>query len=138
MTQVNGEIRARPDTDTNLKTEPFMSLTSSESASAYLGKKRDALTERLQRIESDRRRATQPLSADSEDRAVECENDEVLDRLSSATAAELDQVRHALERLQAGHYGLCERCGAAIGEARLLALPEATRCLSCSEPAAAH
>lgn len=112
-----------------------MTLTPDEYASAYLGNKLDVLTARLNCIELDRRRAVQALSADSEDRATECENDEVLDRLSSTTVAELDQVRHALDRLHAGHYGSCEGCGAPISEARLHARPEATHCLQCA-PAA--
>jgi RNA polymerase-binding transcription factor DksA len=134
MTQVNGTAHAQPDTDPIPSMEYAMTLNQNEYASTYLGNKLDALTERLNRIEQDRRRAAQPLSADSEDRAAECENDEVLDRLSSTTSAELDQVRHALERLKAGHYGRCEDCGAPISEARLQALPEATRCLQCINP----
>ncbi len=38
----------------------------------------------------------------------------------------------ATERLIAGTYGRCERCGAPIGDARLEALPAATRCVACA------
>lgn len=45
----------------------------------------------------------------------------------------LDQVEDALERFEAGTYGLCERCGKEIDPARLKALPYATLCLPCQQ-----
>jgi RNA polymerase-binding transcription factor len=45
------------------------------------------------------------------------------------TLAELVAAR---ERLAAGRYGVCERCGRPIPSARLLARPEARRCVPCS------
>ena len=57
----------------------------------------------------------------------------------SQIGALVRQVRHhlaeidaALERVGAGTYGVCERCGAAIGEARLDALPAARTCITCA------
>ncbi|WP_028660110.1 TraR/DksA family transcriptional regulator [Nocardioides insulae] len=44
------------------------------------------------------------------------------------TLAELDA---ALDRLDAGRYGVCERCGTAIAPARLGARPTARTCVSC-------
>jgi DnaK suppressor protein len=44
---------------------------------------------------------------------------------------ELDAVTAALQRLDHGGFGHCERCGAAIAPARLDALPEASLCLDC-------
>jgi DnaK suppressor protein len=49
----------------------------------------------------------------------------VLHSLDAAVAA----IDAALDRLAAGCYGRCEVCGGPIGEARLRALPQATRCL---------
>jgi DnaK suppressor protein len=43
----------------------------------------------------------------------------------------LDQVEHALERLDAGHYGTCETCGDEIPVARLAAFPSVTLCVGC-------
>lgn len=45
----------------------------------------------------------------------------------------LAQVRAALERLDSGTYGKCERCGREIGARRLEALPYATLCIDCQE-----
>src|SRR5579883_2955583 len=44
----------------------------------------------------------------------------------------LAEVHRALERIGAGVYGRCERCGRAIGSDRLAALPFATACVRCA------
>jgi DnaK suppressor protein len=49
----------------------------------------------------------------------------ILDRIS--------QVERALERLAAGNYGWCERCGNAIPVERLAAFPSATLCVTCKQ-----
>jgi RNA polymerase-binding protein DksA len=41
------------------------------------------------------------------------------------------QINLALERLDAGQYGICERCGKEIDPRRLNALPYATLCIAC-------
>lgn len=51
--------------------------------------------------------------------------------LSSNLRDMLDQTEHALERLDTGHYGVCESCGEPIGKGRLQAFPRATMCMSC-------
>lgn len=43
------------------------------------------------------------------------------------------QVERALERLDEGHYGWCERCGDPIPVERLAAFPSATLCVSCKQ-----
>jgi DnaK suppressor protein len=42
----------------------------------------------------------------------------------------IDKVEHALARIDAGSFGRCEACGAAIETERLDALPYATLCLA--------
>jgi DnaK suppressor protein len=44
---------------------------------------------------------------------------------------EREQAERARDRRAQGTYGLCEDCGRKIGEERLEALPDATRCLAC-------
>ena len=51
--------------------------------------------------------------------------------MSEREQAELEAIEQALARLEAGEYGLCTDCGAAIGAARLSANPIASRCISC-------
>lgn len=45
----------------------------------------------------------------------------------------LYQTGHALERIEAGTYGLCENCGKPIGKARMQAFPRATLCVECKQ-----
>jgi DnaK suppressor protein len=43
----------------------------------------------------------------------------------------LKEVEHALQKYEAGTYGLCDSCGQPIEQARLEAIPQASLCLSC-------
>ncbi|WP_424214198.1 TraR/DksA C4-type zinc finger protein [Streptomyces sp. BI20] len=45
----------------------------------------------------------------------------------------LEQTERALERLDAGTYGLCESCGKPIGKARMQAFSRATLCVECKQ-----
>lgn len=47
----------------------------------------------------------------------------------------LNKVEHALVRVGAGSYGICESCGDAIPVARLEVLPYATTCVNCARKA---
>src|ERR1700674_4363032 len=42
-----------------------------------------------------------------------------------------EQAKHARDRQAQGAYGICEDCGRKIGDERLEALPDATRCVIC-------
>jgi RNA polymerase-binding protein DksA len=44
----------------------------------------------------------------------------------------LKDIEAALERIEEGHYGLCEECGARIPKKRLEAIPYATMCVQCA------
>lgn len=88
-----------------------------------------ALRVRLSSLRSD---AMQPHSEDSAERAQERENDEVVDAIGNETTASIRAILAALERIENGTYGTCGNCGEVIGEARLKAMPEATRCLNCA------
>ncbi|OKK22025.1 TraR/DksA family transcriptional regulator [Streptomyces sp. CB00455] len=44
----------------------------------------------------------------------------------------LDALDRALERLEQGGYGLCERCGRPIPAERLAVRPAATTCVTCA------
>ncbi len=47
----------------------------------------------------------------------------------------LELVERALQRIAAGTYGHCERCGVEIDFARLKAMPQAMLCMSCQRQA---
>lgn len=52
--------------------------------------------------------------------------------LERESRSRIDQVVEALARLDADDYGTCERCGGAIGFARLVAVLGTQRCVDCS------
>ncbi|HEX9713284.1 MAG TPA: TraR/DksA C4-type zinc finger protein [Actinomycetota bacterium] len=53
----------------------------------------------------------------------------LVERLREQLAA----VDHALDRMDRGSYGVCERCGQPISPERLEALPYSTLCVSCKQ-----
>ena len=75
-----------------------------------------------------------------DERESEIEESAQLDRITRVEShlEERDQrllqdIEGALDRLDAGEYGECERCGEEIGAARLKALPTATLCIECAK-----
>jgi DnaK suppressor protein len=87
------------------------------------------LTGRVAEIESELRK---PLSADSEERATDLENQEALETIENSEKHEIRQIQEALNKISEGSYGICAECGADIDPKRLRALPTATRCISCA------
>jgi RNA polymerase-binding protein DksA len=77
-------------------------------------------------VEEDRRNRADPADRGA-DRAMEM----LLLREQAKELAEIDEVDAALRRLRAGRYGICAACGGRIAFRRLLALPEARRCIRC-------
>ena len=62
---------------------------------------------------------------------------EAVERLNRVgTARELEamlrDVDHALRKLEEGTYGICDRCGKLISEARLEARPWSVLCIDCA------
>ena len=92
---------------------------------------RTEFSERLERIRHDRHHVEGPVSADFKEQVTERETDEVLARLETTTQADLRQIDHALQRVEAGLYPVCERCGERIEMERLRAMPHATVCTRC-------
>ena len=68
--------------------------------------------------------------ADASSKLYEREHELALTR---NTRELLGQTEHALARIDAGTYGVCESCGKPIGKARLLAFPRATLCVECKQ-----
>jgi DnaK suppressor protein len=87
------------------------------------------LLQRIGKIEGDLRSMPDP---DSEERASERENDEVLEGLDEASLAEVQQIRKALNRIKDGSYGTCSVCGQPISAARLAVVPSADTCVVCA------
>lgn len=104
-------------------------MTKHDATAHLLREKLNELVRRTDKVESSMRRAR---NSDSEERAQEMENDEVLDHLDQAGLDEIEQIRSALARIDAGTYGSCRSCGEEIATGRLDALPYATTCIDCA------
>ena len=96
----------------------------------------DQLKERLRELEERAEAAEEdlrhPLDADSSEQAVDLSDDEALAGVSQVLRREIADIRQALARMEDGSYGECAVCGQPIAEARLEALPTATRCINCA------
>jgi DnaK suppressor protein len=93
-------------------------------------------------LTAERERLTTELAAMGIDRAtfddgfadsgqVTAERGEV-DALVGSLRETLGDIDNALAKIDAGTYGICERCGRPIGEDRLEAMPAARLCIECA------
>jgi DnaK suppressor protein len=100
---------------------------------------RDALERRRRQLLDLARRADAGIAQIRDEREVE-HGDEAqaeeaqtrLDRLGEVERAEIVQIDAALERMEAGGYGICRSCGEPIEPRRLAAVPLALECAPCA------
>ncbi len=92
-------------------------------------KKKEELTERLERITANLRRG---YEADSKERAKQLEDSEVVDALGNEARLELKKITAALARMDSGQFGICLDCGTPIEEGRIKAYPYAIECIDCA------
>lgn len=104
-----------------------------EQVRARLLARRAELQQRQHRIGLDLSRHHDPLSGDSDDRAIQLENDESLQAIEQAALSEVADIDGALDRISQGLYGVCKMCGGQISAARLAAVPQASVCQSCGQ-----
>ncbi|MET7273371.1 TraR/DksA family transcriptional regulator [Streptomyces flaveolus] len=125
-----GDLAVRPGEDPWTPAEV-------EEARGELQSEADRLRTEIDQSE----RSLQGLMRDSGDGAGDDEADTGTKNITrehelalAANAREmLTQTERALERLDAGTYGLCENCGDPIGKARMQAFPRATLCVECKQ-----
>ena len=86
------------------------------------------LVARAEGIDNDLRK---PGDNDWEERATESEGDEVLASVGDLAIDEIEQIKHALHKIDEGTYGKCTRCGQQIPQERLEVVPNATTCTGC-------
>jgi len=94
---------------------------------------RAELESRLERTHKHIFHKDAPVSANFHEQVVETGNDQLVQSLELEAQAEIRQIDRALQRLENGEYEQCSRCGDAIGEARLKAIPYAQTCIVCAE-----
>lgn len=99
---------------------------------ASLEREKQRLEQLLERVVVNLR---QPPESDSTERAVQRQNQEVVDALGNDAREDLVRIDAALQRIAAGTYGKCTTCGEMIAPARLEAYPLAARCIDCASNA---
>ena len=106
-----------------------MPANSYDQLRKQLERKKEELTLRLDRITANLRRG---YHADSKERAKELEDSEVVDALGNEARAEIRKISAALQRMEAGDFGVCEECGTEIDRGRIEAHPYARECIDCA------
>jgi DnaK suppressor protein len=109
-----------------------------EKIRAALAERRDELrTEYDQTLseiaELQRDRLTDSAGDDQADTGTKTFEREQEILLANGILDRVNQVERALERLDDGSYGWCERCGNPIPVERLAAFPSATLCVTCKQ-----
>ncbi|BCJ30902.1 hypothetical protein Asera_50100 [Actinocatenispora sera] len=106
---------------------------------------RVALNERLIELHTEYEKTMAQLTDLQRDRLTDSAGDDQADTgtktfereqeisLANGIRDRVTQVERALERLDDGHYGYCERCGNPIPAGRLAAFPSATLCVACKQ-----
>ncbi len=73
----------------------------------------------------------EPFFADSVDQAAADADRTIQMRMKDRDLAMVHQIDAALRRIDAGTYGMCERCDDKIQPARMKAFPLTTLCIDC-------
>jgi len=73
------------------------------------------------------------IESEAEERGQEKTMVRLLDRLDGRAKAEIKAIDRALFKLGTEQYGRCERCGKAIPQSRLEAVPAAAMCMVCEQ-----
>ena len=99
---------------------------------AILEAKLAVLKARHQRIDDHLHNRHTTPSQDWAERAVELENEEVVEALEPITRREIDAIEAALTRLDHGEALVCARCDEPIPAKRLAILPATPFCANCA------
>lgn len=101
----------------------------------FIEHNKQTLIQEQERLQEDIQLLKQTLKNEV-DVDIEEGDPEIIEREKSATLlealeAKIAAIEHALKIIEAGQYGICERCGAEIPKERLEVKPEATLCVKC-------
>ncbi|WP_344169647.1 TraR/DksA family transcriptional regulator [Pilimelia columellifera] len=131
---------ATRSTSARAATAPRQARTEAETTRirTALTERKDELTaEYVQTIaeftELQRERLTDSAGDDQADTGTKTFEREQEITLANGLMERITQFERALERLDEGGYGWCERCGSAIPVERLAAFPAATLCVTCKQ-----
>ena len=106
---------------------------------------RVALTERRDELQTEYQQSLTEINELQRERLADSAGDDQADTgtktfereqeitLANTLLERITQMERAIDRLGAGNYGYCERCGNAIPVERLAAFPSATLCVTCKQ-----
>lgn len=112
-----------------------------ESPDALLATERDSTSRRAESLQRQIEELAEQQSLTTHDDEHDPEGITIasqraqLQGLLAGAHAELEAVDRAVERLRAGTYGICTRCGGDIARHRLVALPATSTCIDCARHA---
>jgi DnaK suppressor protein len=95
--------------------------------------RRDGLVGQVQQAELYSRERDSEATQDPADMAANAYTKELLVSMSDNDRKLLNLIDEALDRIEEGEYGKCVRCGAAVPEKRLEAVPWARHCVRCQD-----
>ena len=120
-----------------MKTKFMLNKEFIEARKVDLEKKQTELKEQLSSIVTKDRQSTEfdadfPDFGDKEDdNAAEVAVYQGNISMEEDIKFSLERKKKALEIIQQGKYGICDRCGEPIAEQRLIVFPQATACMNC-------
>lgn len=98
---------------------------------------RNALNEEIRTLINDAGKTVTEMNSDSSnfpdptDRATQ-ESDRNFElRIRDRERKLINKIKDAIDRIDAGEFGICEECGDEISEARLKVRPVTTLCINC-------
>src|SRR6267142_2163442 len=95
--------------------------------------RRESLVGQVQQAELYSRERDSEATQDPADMAANAYTKELLVSMSDNDRQLLNLIDESLERIEAGSYGKCVRCGAPLSDKRLEALPWARHCITCQD-----
>lgn len=137
-TTTHGGARAATKKGTSTRVTQTRTTAETERIRAALAARRDELREEYGQhlaeiAELQRDRLTDSAGDDQADTGSKTFEREQGISLANSILDRITQVERALERLDEGSYGWCERCADAIPVERLAAFPSATLCVRCKQ-----
>lgn len=122
-----GTLSLYPNPEKRMKQEDRNTLRARmETMAAELRESIAALEERAEPVALD-----QPIGRLS--RMDSLANQAISERMLSDSKTRLHRLEHALRHVDDPEFGLCQECGEPIALARLMAMPEAARCVHCAQ-----
>jgi RNA polymerase-binding protein DksA len=103
-----------------------------ESIKKELLSLQEELLGRVERTHHHLHEREERVSANFSDQSQEMESQALVSALDAEGREELKLIETALERMTAGTFGTCQKCGEEVQAARLEAVPYTRYCINCA------